>query len=230
MMLLPCTDPNLCLLVVVRWEMWCLVWLFSCSQGYPLVMSCEHKDFVRKAQGCMEMVSSLSWQAHNRGWALASREDFCLKLPSPEDKGSSIMKKLSLCTPAISLTLRPNPQRASFQLLSCTTAFPNKVLLPKWRHHDHLCSSPTSTDYNPIPVGCAFAQKYGVRDKWWCASEAVRVVRTTEKLVQESFRDSVSQIQETTQTFKHQAIDIAESNCSGAAKQNCSLRMIVYFS
>lgn len=140
------------------------------------------------------------------------------------------MKKLSLCTPAISLTLRPNPQRASFQLLSCTTAFPNKVLLPKWRHHDHLCSSPTSTDYNPIPVGCAFAQKYGVRDKWWCASEAVRVVRTTEKLVQESFRDSISQIQETTQTFKHQAIDIAESNCSGAAKQNCSLRMIVYFS
>lgn len=86
MMLLPCTDPNLCLLVVVRWEMWCLVWLFSCSQVYPLVMSWEHKDFVRKAQGRMEMVSSLSWQAHNRGWALASREDFCLKLPSPEDK------------------------------------------------------------------------------------------------------------------------------------------------
>lgn len=56
------------------------------------------------------------------------------------------------------------------------------------------------------------------------------MVRTTEKLAQESFREGISWIHETIQTFKHQALDTAESNCSGAEKQNCSLGMIVFFS
>lgn len=83
--LLPCADPNLCPLRL--WEdKKCSVWCggFHAAKVHSAAMSCKHKDFLRKAQGHTRMV-----KACNVGWAPASRDDYCLNLPSPEKTRSS---------------------------------------------------------------------------------------------------------------------------------------------